>query len=238
MSKILEVIGARPLKYLRLLLTLFILALVGLFLYYYSSVSTRYIVNLYFDVRRAEKLNLKSCKSNPTSECVDALLKEHHMTNNAITAMTLVKAVGVFMSVKNKENAEKITLEMNKEMNNVFSAFDLKNNYLLKQKPYFESAKLELCMLKTVEKETTIMFLDKLQSQSSKDRQKTYETYPNNQEMIHVFVKRQEILDKMRVDVETYFPAQTLAKCSEALKQTESQSQREEAHKLKKQPKE
>lgn len=233
MGSFLQFVGIKPLKFLRLFVSLLIVALLGGLILYNVNVTTKYILNLSYEVESIQRIKLDSCSNDISSKCVNELLKDRPIRNFTAAMLVMVKTTGFFVKYGKKIKPEMSTQEHNAAINNILAAIDLKNNSLRQMKTFFGYGKKEICMLKVVEKDLALSFVERMSAKSAKDRQKTYEDYPANQELIHIFVRRQEIMDKLKVEIETYFPEKSLSKCRDQLRDTEKEELQKEKAKLK-----
>lgn len=213
MSVILKLSGISPFILFRFLITLILISAFAGFIFYQNSVRTKYAINSALNIQKAKKISFDICDTNPVKKCFEEILKKHELTSATESILVMTKLVDFFSRKKTKGNQETILKDLQLSINELLQSVKLKNHLLLKIKPIISFSGKALCNLQKIEKKNTEKVINKLSEQCDKDRQVSFEAYPDNKELQYIFVRRKEILLKLTTDLENAFPKEMLNKC-------------------------
>ncbi|MEQ1722769.1 MAG: hypothetical protein ABL930_06305 [Pseudobdellovibrio sp.] len=217
MGNFLHFIGIRPFKFLRFCTTFSILVgflIAVTILSYFISSSAQYGMQLSNAFGQTRKINFKKCNSQ---ECINEIISNNRFSDLVSVSSLITKLDKYYENQKNILKEEYAIERLNESINSTLEFVHLEKHFVLTEiKPLFGFTKKDLCVIKSAEKNFQLKILDKLALRSGKERQQTYEKYPTNQKLIYIFVRRQELLNKLYLDIESAFPVSDLNKCKKA----------------------
>lgn len=192
---------------------LFIAGVIG----FYISPSAQYGWQIISTGRFVKNINFNACTDRDHKNCTQTIIEKNKLSDFSSASVLIKKIEKFYDKQKSIIKEEQATVGVNQAINEVLSNMDLSRHFVLTEiKPLFGFFNKDLCILKSGEKDIGIQILDELATRSAKERQTTYEKYPANQGLIHIFVRRQEIINKLSLDIENAFPKSDLAKCAKS----------------------
>lgn len=199
-------------KILKIAIGIFLILILSGYVIYQNYPSLRYLTHLSSQVKTTKKIKI-DCESNPESACIQNALKSYQFSDMNFSMLVLVKIVSFYNRQKSEDQKEIMLLKMHTAVNDFLKNIKLSNHYLLSLNPIFSFSKRELCELKKAEVENTEKIIEKLSVQADTDRQNMFEKYPEKKELQYVIVRRKEILNQLKADLESSFSKSIASEC-------------------------